>query len=353
MSAMNVLRLVCRHKTSLGLVVLALFGMVLVYLAKCTSENMKPTGARGLPHQQHTQQHANHRLPFPRRFGEPPPEKSASAFLAVLIASGPKYTERRSIIRSTWLSAASRGGGEEGGELWCRFVIGTAGLGEDESASLEMEQRRHGDLLLLPELKDSYDNLTAKLLLMYAWLDRHVDYKFVLKADDDTFARLDVLLEDLRAKEPHRLYWGFFSGRGRVKSGGKWKESTWVLCDYYLPYALGGGYVLSWDLVHYLTINKDYFAQWQSEDVSLGAWLAPVDVKRVHDVRFDTEYKSRGCNNKYIITHKQSIEDMLEKHQTLAKDGKLCKEEVKLRLSYIYDWGVPPSQCCQRKDGIP
>ncbi|KAM4652359.1 beta-1,3-galactosyltransferase 6 [Discoglossus pictus] len=340
---MNVLRLLCRHKTALGLASLFVFAVVLLYLAKCTSESLKPAGPHGLPHQQLP--HRLPRNPFP-----PPPEKSASAFLAVLIASGPKYTERRSIIRSTWLSAASRG---EDGDVWCRFVIGTAGLGEEESTSLEMEQRRHGDLLLLPELRDSYENLTAKLLHMYVWLDRHIHYKFVFKADDDTFARLDILLEELKTKEPRRLYWGFFSGRGRVKSAGKWKESTWVLCDYYLPYALGGGYVLSWDLVHYLSLAKDYLAQWQSEDVSLGAWLAPLDVKRIHDPRFDTEYKSRGCNNKYIVTHKQSIEDMLEKHQTLAKDGKLCKEEIKLRLSYIYDWGVPPSQCCQRKDGIP
>ncbi|XP_075045828.1 beta-1,3-galactosyltransferase 6 [Mixophyes fleayi] len=347
---MNVLRLVCRHKTALGLGVLFFFAMVLLYLAKCTSESLKPSGPRGLPHQQ-PRHHPHH---HPRAPGEPqpaPPEKSsASAFLAVLIASGPKYTERRSIIRSTWLSSASRG---EDGELWCRFVVGTAGLGEEEAASLEMEQRRHGDLLLLPELRDSYENLTAKLLLMYVWLDGHLDYKFVLKADDDTFARLDVLVEELKGKEAKRLFWGFFSGRGRVKSAGKWKESSWVLCDYYLPYALGGGYVLSWDLVHYLSLTRDYLAHWQSEDVSLGAWLAPLDVNRVHDPRFDTEYKSRGCNNKYIVTHKQSIEDMLEKHQTLAKEGKLCKEEIKLRLSYIYDWGVPPSQCCQRKDGIP
>ncbi|KAM9299155.1 beta-1,3-galactosyltransferase 6 [Gastrophryne carolinensis] len=343
---MNVLRLLCRHKTALCLGGLAVFGMVLLYLAKCTTENLKPSGPRSLPHHLLRSQHS------PPGQVAAPPEKSASAFLAVLIASGPKYTERRSIIRSTWLSAASRGGGDEG-ELWCRFVIGTAGLGDEEAATLEMEQRRHGDLLLLPELRDSYDNLTAKLLLMYSWLDRHVDYKFVLKADDDTFARLDVLLEELKSKEPRRLYWGFFSGRGRVKSGGKWKESSWVLCDYYLPYALGGGYVLSWDLVHYVNLNIEYLAFWQSEDVSLGTWLAPVDVKRVHDTRFDTEYKSRGCNNKYIVTHKQSIEDMLEKHQTLAKEGKLCKEEVKLRWSYVYDWAVPPSQCCQRKDGIP
>ncbi|XP_053546487.1 beta-1,3-galactosyltransferase 6 [Bombina bombina] len=350
---MNLLRLVCRHKTALGLTSISLFAVVLLYLAKCTSESLKPVGPPGLPHHQQLLPPRQPQHYSVRGVRDPQPlqpEKSASVFLAVLIASGPKYSERRSIIRSTWLSSASRG---DDGDIWCRFVIGTAGLGEEEATSLEMEQRRHGDLLLLPELRDSYENLTSKLLHMYVWLDKYVDFKFVLKADDDTFVRLDVLLEELKTKEPRRLYWGFFSGRGRVKSGGKWKESAWVLCDYYLPYALGGGYVISWDLVLYLSISKDFLAQWQSEDVSLGAWLAPLDVKRVHDPRFDTEYKSRGCNNKYIVTHKQSIEDMLEKHQTLAKDGKLCKEEIKLRLSYIYDWGVPPSQCCQRKDGIP
>uniref|UniRef100_A0A663LTT1 Hexosyltransferase n=2 Tax=Neoaves TaxID=3078114 RepID=A0A663LTT1_ATHCN len=297
-------------------------------LGGCTSEGLRPLPApRGLPHNQ-----------------------PATAFLAVLITSGPKYSERRSIIRSTWLSAAGRPPHDD---IWSRFVIGTGGLGAEELRSLELEQSRHRDLLLLPELRDSYENLTAKVLATYVWLDLHLDFQFALKADDDTFVRLDVLVEELRAKEPRRLYWGFFSGRGRVKSGGKWKESAWVLCDYYLPYALGGGYVISADLVRYLRLSRDYLNMWQSEDVSLGVWLAPIDVKRVHDPRFDTEYKSRGCNNKYIVTHKQSIEDMLEKHQTLAKEGKLCKEEVKLRLSYMYDWGVPPSQCCQRKDGIP
>ncbi|OCT72680.1 beta-1,3-galactosyltransferase 6 [Xenopus laevis] len=337
---MNLVRVICRHKTALGLGAVSVFLVVLLYLAKCTSESLKPASPRALPYQQ-----ASHRQ---QQHGA---EKSVSAFLVVLIASGPKYSERRSIIRSTWLSGVKSRA--EHGDVWARFVIGTEGLGEEDSAALEMEQRRHGDLLLLSDLRDSYENLTAKLLRMYVWLEHNVDYKFVLKADDDTFARLDLLLEELRPKEAHRLYWGFFSGRGRVKSAGKWKESGWLLCDSYLPYALGGGYVLSWDLVQYLSLTQHFLAHWLSEDVSLGAWLAPVALNRLHDPRFDTEYKSRGCNNKYLVTHKQSIEDMLEKHQTLAKEGRLCKEEIKLRLSYIYDWAVPPSQCCQRKDGIP
>ncbi|XP_026878890.2 beta-1,3-galactosyltransferase 6 [Electrophorus electricus] len=334
---MNFVRLVCRHKTALALGVLCCFAAVLLFLAKCTSETLKPAEMPG-------------RAPRaePRRDHLPtaPAPKEHSAFLVVLITTGPKYTERRSIIRNTWLAKVQP-------DVLARFVIGTEGLPPEDLQSLTAEHGRHRDLLLLPDLHDSYENLTQKLIHMYSWLDQKVDFRFVLKADDDTFARLDLLKEELKEKEPRRLYWGFFSGRGRVKTAGKWKESTWDLCDYYLPYALGGGYVLSADLVHYVRLNAAFLKTWQSEDVSLGAWLAPVDVKRLHDPRFDTEYKSRGCSNKYLVTHKQSLEDMLEKHQTLQREGHLCKEELKLRLSYVYDWNVPPSQCCQRKDGIP
>ncbi|XP_069039931.1 beta-1,3-galactosyltransferase 6 [Lepisosteus oculatus] len=331
---MNLARLVCRHKTALALGGGCLFAAVLLYLAKCTSEAAKGPEP-GFP--------AQSEIRAERRDAA---AKVLSAFLVVLITTGPKYTERRSIIRSTWLTKGDP-------DVLGLFVVGTEGLPPEDLQSLAAENARYKDLLLLPNLRDSYENLTLKLLHMYSWLDQNVDFTFVLKADDDTFARLDVIKEELRSQEPRRLYWGFFSGRGRVKSAGKWKESTWTLCDYYLPYALGGGYVLSSDLVHYIRISAPYLKAWQSEDVSLGAWLAPVDVRRAHDPRFDTEYKSRGCNNKYIVTHKQSLEDMLEKQQMLLKEGRLCKEEVKLRLSYIYDWSVPPSQCCQRKDGVP
>ncbi|NXU21289.1 B3GT6 galactosyltransferase, partial [Pardalotus punctatus] len=277
---MRALRRLSRHRTALGLGGLSLCSAVLLYLAKCTSEGPpEPPAVRRGP--------------------------EGSALLAVVVMSGPGYGERRSTIRSTWLAAARPG------PVWSRFVVGTAGLGSAELRSLELEQSRHQDLLLLPELRDSYENLTAKVLATYVWLDEHVDFRFALKADDDTFVRLDVLVEELKAKEPRRLYWGFFSGRGRVKSGGKWKESAWVLCDFYLPYALGGGYVISADLVRYLRLSREYLNLWQSEDVSVGVWLAPVDVKRVHDPRFDTEYKSRGCSNEYVVSHKQSVEDML------------------------------------------
>lgn len=44
--------------------------------------------------------------------------------------------------------------------------------------------------------------------------------------------------------------------------------------------------------------------------MSIGAWLAGLSVHYVHDPRFDTEFHSRGCNNQYIITHKQTPDSL-------------------------------------------
>lgn len=85
----------------------------------------------------------------------------------------------------------------------------------------------------------------------------------------------------------------------------------------------------------------------------LGTWLAPLQVNRVHDFRFDTEYRSRGCNNQHIISHKQSVADMDEKHKQLQERGILCVQETHMRNSFIYNWAVPPTECCKRVKGIP
>lgn len=90
---------------------------------------------------------------------------------------------------------------------------------------------------------------------------------------------------------------------------------------------------------------------YKSEDVAVGAWLGGLDIKYLHDPRFDTEYLSRGCNNEYIITHKQNKEMLQKLYNNLLKTGKLCEKEYKTRLSYIYDFSVDPSLCCVRKNG--
>lgn len=269
------------------------------------------------------------------------PVKNVDAFLVFLILTGPNYFERRNVIRETWLSNFPS-------DMKKYFVIGTKSLSQEQVGTLEYEHSIHEDLVLLHDFHDSYFNLTSKVIQSFDWLSRNVNFEFVFKGDDDTFVNVERLYQELMRIKCDKLYWGFFDGRANVKKTGQWAESEWVLCDHYLPHARGGGYVLSRDLVEFIVKNAPLLKRYNSEDVSVGAWLAPLEVKRFHDFRFDTEFVSRGCSNQYIVTHKQSVDMMKEKYQNLKTTGRLCTKEVKTRSTYIYNWDVAPSGCCNR-----
>ena len=69
---------------------------------------------------------------------------------------------------------------------------------------------------------------------------------------------------------------------------------------------------------------------------------------RIHDTRFDTEFVSRGCQNKHLVSHKQSVEEIKSKMYSIINTGKLCEKEEKTRDAFIYNWKQPPSKCCVR-----
>lgn len=108
--------------------------------------------------------------------------------------------------------------------------------------------------------------------------------------------------------------------------------------------------MISWSLANFISKNYPLLRFYKSEDVSVGAWLAGLDVKYLHDPRFDTEFSSRGCHNEYLITHKQSPLMMRKLFENIIDNGFLCKNEMRIRFSYVYDFSVPPSQCCLRKN---
>lgn len=264
--------------------------------------------------------------------------------LMVLIISSPTKAGTRRAIRETWLST------NMDSRVLHFFIIGSRGLTTEVLQEIETERSTYKDIVVLDSVSESYESLTGKVLASLQWLVSNYEFDFVLKCDDDTYVRIPPLLDAL-AKQPQRLlYWGFFKGGANVFRKGKWKEEDWFLCDTYLPYARGGGYILSSDLVQHLVSSASLLQHYRSEDVSVGLWLSPLKIHRVHDVRFDTEYKSRGCFNSYLITHKQSANEMREKHSHLDRTGKLCPTETRLRYSYNYNWTVRSSECCKNFD---
>ena len=261
--------------------------------------------------------------------------------LIILILSAVGNRNRRDACRETWLTLTTST------KHW--FVVGTDGVNGGQKSLLDLENQQYNDMLILPSHNDSYSSLTQKLVSSMQFINTASKAKFVLKVDDDSFVRLDLLESQLISLMDGKLiYWGYFSAAAPIQSSGIWKETRWFLCDKYLPYAVGGGYILSSDLIEYIATNADLLQHYTSEDVSVGTWLSPLKIKRIHDTRFDTWWKSRGCSDSFIVTHKKTPNQMRKKMRHLKEHGKMCFEE-KFDRGYSYNWTVLPSKCCGNK----
>lgn len=277
-------------------------------------------------------------------------EDQTHYLLFVLILSSIPGLVRRNVARETWIKDYET----LEYPVVVKFVIGTQSLLPKEIHSLKSEQNKFSDLLLLSDLREDYSNLTRKVLYSFTRVVQDYKFSYLLKCDDDSYILLNKVVTELSTRNSaESFYWGFFDGRAHVKTKGKWAEKDWFLCDRYLPYALGGGYVLSQDLIQRIATSADSLEIYNSEDVSVGVWLSPYKAERKHDVRFNTEFVSRGCRNSYIVSHKQSPEDMRSKFRNLQDKGEQCDKEFQTRLSYKYNWNNFPTKCCERQEGIP
>lgn len=268
------------------------------------------------------------------------------AFVFVAVLSYQQNDALRDAARRTWLKFST-------GATVHRFFVGSLGVPDERRIALEREARAHGDLILLENVPDAFSNRTFKLLQAYLWVFSNYKSSYVVKLNDNSFARVDVIARELehvwvRSFRKPLMCWGFFAGYAPVSHSGPWAEPAWFLSDRYLPYACGGGYVLSWYTVVYIGYNWKLLELYANDDVALGVWLAPLLMNRTHDRRFDTEHESRGCFNSYLVTHQETVLTMEEKYKSLVEQGVLCKQEVQLRMSYVYDENARLSRCCVR-----
>lgn len=270
--------------------------------------------------------------------------------VVILVLTSPRGALRRNAIRGSWLHSFDT----KKIKVTSKFLVGTLGLEQSKGHDLQLESKQFNDMLLFSDLKDSYHNLSRKVLFGLNWAEQELGYfDFLIKADDDSFIQIEKVAENFKELGcPDSLYWGYFMGHAYPEPTGKWAEKNWFSCPHYLPYAMGGGYVLSKRIVDIIVRLSDRLLLYSNEDVTVGSWLAPFNLLRRHDMRFNVESMTHGCNNKYLITHKDTARNMYQKFKNLKANGTLCSPEKEIRPGYNYDWSVSPLDCCNRTKGL-
>ena len=164
-------------------------------------------------------------------------------FLLVLVMSIHDHMDVRNAIRQTW-GVVAKGGTWPGRTVEetvkLAFLLGLHQFPERESL-LVAENEKYGDIIQ-ENFVDSYYNLSIKMVMGLKWASQYCPgVRFILKADEDTFVNLPMLVDILRQPEtPKDTIIGRIMPESKVYRVGKWSVDKKVYAGkVYPPYAAG------------------------------------------------------------------------------------------------------------------
>lgn len=266
------------------------------------------------------------------------PDTEGHQFVVMAIHSRVTSISRRTVIRNTWLSMTHNA------SLIYWFVIG--GRSADESTRLDLreEQDRYNDLLIFWDIDNNYHSLTTRSLQTMVHITANYHFNYYLKTDDDMFLNLPLVLRELETRSRTRLYLGRFSCHNPPLERGRWRETLWNSCDVYFPYAYGGLYIITSDLVTLVANQAPHLKLYTCEDVSIGSWLALYNIERVNDARIYIQHSDQ-CGRGYIavhINHQLAHKQIRKFYSNLRSKGAICSNPVHEEL---LSWEDLPLAC--------
>ncbi|MCO5567791.1 hypothetical protein L7F22_021487 [Adiantum nelumboides] len=246
-----------------------------------------------------------------------------SLFIGVLSSSN--HFAERMAIRSTWFQDQRI----QSAEVVARFFVA---LHRDREINIQMkkEAEYYGDMVILPFM-DEYDLVVLKTLAICAYGVRNVTTKYIMKCDDDTFIRVDAVLDELNKKvnkQAESLYMGNMNMFHRPLRMGKWAVTFEEWPDEEYPtYANGPGYIISRKIASFILAQnrKKALELFKMEDVSMGLWVKQYQESG-ESVQYVNIWKffQSGCEDGYILAHYQSPRHMLCLHKKLLKGDANC-----------------------------
>ncbi|KAE9608473.1 hypothetical protein Lal_00030123 [Lupinus albus] len=237
----------------------------------------------------------------------PLPESGVELFIGILSA-GNHFAERMA-VRKSWMQHRLI----KSSKVVARFFVALNSR-KEVNAELKKEAEFFGDIVIVPYM-DNYDLVVLKTVAICEYGVHTVSAKYIMKGDDDTFVRVDAVVDEAR-KVPHDMtfYIGNINYYHKPMRYGKWEVTyeEWPEEDY-PPYANGPGYIISADIARYIVCEFEMhkLRLFKMEDVSMGMWVEQFNSSKpviyIHSLKFC----QFGCIEDYHTAHYQSPRQML------------------------------------------
>ena len=220
-------------------------------------------------------------------------EVGKTYYMVVMISSSPhdqKHTNLRDSIRQNWgncenvkqLNNEYIDFVDKDVTIDCKLYF-YMGLSESEEMNglNKKELEKYNDLVI-GNFKDSYFNMTRKILFALNWISANTKSKYILKADDDVFINIPQLVAKLNTVYKHKkkLYGGYvyFASVNRDKSHRHYLTRDEFPDGWYPPYSKGSQLVISSHLLKPLIQMSTRIKRFQIDDAYIGILMNHMGV---------------------------------------------------------------------------
>ncbi|KAE9604412.1 putative galactosylxylosylprotein 3-beta-galactosyltransferase [Lupinus albus] len=247
-------------------------------------------------------------LEFSTRWLAPPlPESGVELFVGILSA-GNHFAERMA-VRKSWMQHRLF----KASKAVARFFV-ALNYRKEVNTELKKEAEFFGDIVIVPYM-DNYDLVVLKTVAICEYGVHTVSAKYIMKGDDDTFVRVDAVIDEARkVPDDMSFYIGNINYYHKPLRSGKWAVTyeEWPEEDY-PPYANGPGYIMSADIARYIVSEFEMhkLRLFKMEDVSMGMWVEQFNSSKLVKYVHSSKFCQFGCVEDYYTAHYQSPRQMM------------------------------------------
>ncbi|XP_067172550.1 beta-1,3-galactosyltransferase 5-like [Apteryx mantelli] len=261
------------------------------------------------------------------------PRCARGQVLLILVTSAPGNVEARHVIRRTWAAQEGR----PANQWQTVFLVGQAANAE-VAQRMQRERQEFGDILV-GNYKDTYRNLTLKVMHGLKWASEQCQPYYILKTDDDCFVntdRLPTFLAELNTVRTGLYVGSLFSREKRQvirEPSSKWYVSRQdYRPDEYPPYASGIGYVLSLDAAEKILEAAQRVRPIPVEDAYVGILAEEAGVRAKASARFAKHnVRWRVCNYRYLmVIHHLSPREQEAARRSMLEARSACRDSLEV-----------------------